>query len=255
MTTDPKSTRKDLQKTTAAALGEKVPGVATAMAAIDVFRRRKWEKRFEVFMAQLMVFLDKKNPLSLQFWIEEHGEEDWMVDGFERGFRLLMETMDEVAKKCALVMIAHYLNKATAPDRVYRKFGDFFQQADYRVLEMTERLSEAAVQIQMGDAHTFCLTVIKHNQTQHVSYTLITAGVGRARALTVEGIRDQNLLRDTCDVLIRSGLLSTHASPLDNTGEIPWGKAEIHQINLWRMLHIFLAPIREISQAHSGSTY
>lgn len=247
MTTDPQSTRKALKKTATTAIGEKVPGVATVLAAFDACRRKKWEERFESFTIQIMAHLDK-DPLSLQLWIEQNGEEDWLVDGFEQGFRVLMETMDEAARKCALVMIAHYLQKAIAPDRVYRQFGDFFQQADLRVLEMTEKMSEAAFKIAEGEATTFYVTAITHRQNKdHVSYNLFTAGSARSRAIDVQGVKDSVLFRDTCDVLLRTGLLSNHGSTINNTGEIPWGKAEVHQIRMWKMLHGFLTPIRELS--------
>lgn len=246
---------KHLAKTThevsASALAETLPGVATLFVLIKSIFDYKQKQRFSESIDQLRTLLDKEDYSSLEAWITEHGEEDWLVDGFEQGFRVLMGTMDEKARKCALIMIAHYMKEATVPDRIYRQFGEFFQQSDEQILRLTYEFIAAAKNVIASPAQEIYVVALSNPESRSIRYDIVARRYNSRvnDVATISSVGPARQVQDACDVLIRCGFLSAHTNPVAHPAksdgydvELPWGKALPHQIKLWELLYKFLTP-------------
>lgn len=246
MAHDPKQLTKDT-KTVGRAAVEELPGVGALLALVEAASRRNRKKKFDWYAAELVEATGLEDQRALVALIEQNQDEDWCTDGFEEGFRTVMSAVDETAKKCALIMIADYLKRHDAPDRVYRQFATLFSETDGPLLKVAAAIADAAEST--GGAFGGFGASSRNPRTYHIIC------MGKPEVL-LQGPVDEEAFFACQAALQRVDLASpftgssiqggeTEREELDKFGHCSYRtQVESYQRPLWVRLRRYLAPAR-----------
>jgi len=180
--------------------------------------------------------------------IEQNQDEDWCAESFEEGFRTVMSAVDEMAKKCALIMIADYLERHDAPDRTYRQFGNLFMESDVPILRALLGIAEAVRTLESDWVVFSAMHEVDH------SSNFFESRDQAERSIRLPPLAEPSLMYTAADLLRRHQFLATPSimeRSLPRTQTIAHdaylGTMLPHQLPVWERLRIYLAPSKTLS--------
>ncbi len=216
---------------------------AAIFGAIEDGKVIKRKEKFVGFLDSLVKYLRMDNFAALNLYVQQHQDEDWLTEGFDVGFRTILDTINELARKCASMMVAEYLQTQRVPDRDYKKFANFLSEVDSPVLRITAQLAEAIDHLPR-QAMTIAISQEKYNEGD-----LIYEVQSKEDVATLTPTPDYHQFQDTCKLLIRNGFVSewtgfgtVHAKGLHIKEHI--ASVDPHQFHLWERMHKYMTPVR-----------
>lgn len=115
---------------------KEAPGVGSVMAVLSGVYRGRGEAKFQTFLEEIGKPFAFGNVDAVVNHIAENIEEPWMVEGLERGWKDVQETLDPVARRCVYLMVADYMTQQKPPDRFHRQIGNLFMDSDAALLQV-----------------------------------------------------------------------------------------------------------------------
>lgn len=239
---------KDIKKVGSVVL-KSAPGGEMVLEALDVAVRRRRNKEFSRLITNLVWATKMQDEAELASLIEQHGDEDWCVQGLEEGLRTVMSSVDEIAKKCALLMVADYLERHDVPDRVYRQFASLFSEVDAPVLKAIRAISSAA-----GEGGGVFVGFLALNYNKKGTYKSVCLG---KKPVELNGDVSEEAFFVACAALQRNCLAAVWNGAVlsgvrDESLELDKFanssirmQVEAYQRPLWARLHGYLAPVSE----------
>lgn len=213
-------------------------------------------KQFMSFLDKLAKYMNMNSALEMQLWIEEHWDKEdneWLFEGFDQGFRAVLDTLNETAKKCAIIMVADYLKNARHPNRFFRQHALLFQECDDRVLKVLLTITDEIVARSSPRVGVVLGKQVEQGKPDATGPVIVGLGGHVNEDKLFLEVGSPFVFYNVCDILIRVGFLSTWASegkiyPQRQGFQVSeyMGMAEGHQVSLFTSLQTYLAPVREL---------
>ncbi|MDC0676095.1 hypothetical protein [Nannocystis radixulma] len=227
---------------------KEVPLAGAVMAVLGGISQGRKILKFQKYLEEISRRLAFGNIEGVVGFIASHIEEPWMVEGLEQGWKDAQETFDPLARLCVYAMVADYLVQNKAPDPLHRRLGLLFQEADAALLRMISKISQAK-QI-LGCRYIAVTESVRHVDVDGGRFYEVQDGHNFYQLL--EELKEPELLRGACALLIRVGLMSPWFSPMEmphaRSKEMGvysvFGAVQHHQSDAWKSLHKYLAPVR-----------
>lgn len=228
-----------------------VAGIVKAGSAIwSVFNVRKFAK----YLGDLSFELDCNDPNALRQLIQEHGDKSWVTEGLDYGFRKIMDSIDAIARKCILVMVADYMKRKANLDRHYQQIGSLLKECDEALLRPLKAIAEALPNLKAPSA---VLAKVKVGKWDLKNQIWVPEGADRYDLIgpdetfvQVSTPIDDNLLRTIAELLARHrffsgdrGLGLNHPDKEKAQREFEIGVVFAHHRSIWTQLRSYLAPV------------
>lgn len=223
-----------------------IPFLSTVFAMFGLVLLRIEESKFENFLDHIRIRLAFGNMKETASYIANNMDKKWMSDGLARGWRLGMDTIDDIARECAYLMVADYLAEKKEPDRTFRQIGDLLRDADLHLLEKVLTLSDIFESIKYRE----CILVapIKDREYRGPMNPVLVWHASERRHLHFPPDAGVEAM------LVRNGFATSSSTTLDLPMPPipPPGRhgilccfPETHMHTLWIPLRKYLEPVRE----------
>ena len=189
---------------------KEMPFAGSVMAVLGGVCRGRTELKFQTFLEEIGKPLAFGNVEAVVEHIAKNIKEPWMVDGLERGWKALLETMDPTAKLCVYAMVADYMAQKKAPDLSHRRFGSLFMESDIRILRFVLEVADILAAAQKG-ARLFSLNISKEKTSGDLFFFVHRVEHSATHSYQVESVPDTAELLSGLELLIRNGLCAPHS--------------------------------------------
>lgn len=259
MTTELARIRRDTLRQALAEGAKEAPLVATVLAVLSGLFRGLNESRFQNFLECVGKPLGCDDFEAASKYVEENIEQPWMVEGLDRGWRAVLETLDPLARRCAYLMVADYMAQKKEPDRFHRQFGNFLMESDAQVLAIFLRISNLLDEKEVD----WCGIILAMRKSHPDPFTgrptrppvllprceIQLFRDGENYDAIAFGFED---FREACDVLRRNSLISPWSGeewkhPHPNVFEVDEhvGIIDERQMERWRRLREYISPLEQ----------
>ena len=189
---------------------KQLPFVASAFAVLGGIYRGINAARYQDFLECIGKPLGCDNFEAATDYIVENIEEPWMLEGLERGWRAVLETLDPTARQCAYLMVADYMAKKKTPDRFHRQFGNLFMESDIQILHFVLEVVDILEAAPKG-ARLFSLDISKEKTSEEVFFFIHRVEHSATHSYRVDSVPDTERLLNALELLIRNGLCAPHS--------------------------------------------
>lgn len=250
MTQKPKQLTNDVKAVAHKSVEGLVPPAAAVFELINAARRRRFEKNFDVLTNGLVEAMGLPDRGALMALIQQNEGEDWCISGFEEGFQAVISSLDESAKKCALLLVSDYLKKANIPDRCYKQFAALFAEADEPILKIALQIGEALAQIQrLPNDNVFVCVSTDMYYPNGAGELIFEVHLEGKEVHLLTPAPNLGHFSAACKILIRNDFLSEwtrsgaiHPKNYHIARFLGW--VDPHHVPLWERLCGYLAPVR-----------
>jgi len=237
---------KDSFLTAVAECAKEMPFAGSVMAVLGGLHRGRTELKFQTFLEEIGKPLAFGNAEAVVEHIARNIEEPWMVDGLERGWKALLETMDPTAKLCIYAMVADYMTQKKAPDRSHRQFGNLFMESDANILKTALFIADQiAEHLREGGfpRATIVWVMEKGGDPRQFFPELVLGGKKAVRLSEPPDELALILVRNSLAV-IETGLGGGYPDKSRFQVRSELGSIVPHQADLWKQLRKYLEPVR-----------
>ncbi len=227
-------------------IAEEIPGYGALRGAVLDALLEKQDAILEEFLETTIGgYLEVGNFEAVALYIQQNAEEPWLRDGLLRGFQEILDAIDELSRKCLMMLAADYLKMKAVPDRVYKQYARLFTEVDTTTLSPLLNLTDAIFEI--GSQRIVIATgCAKDGEPGYYA----TAKDWSPRFFASQDIRW--LIDDLISVLVRNRFLSD-PSALGSVEDFPpdfqsrryVAIVAEHQRGAWERLRGYLAPVRQ----------
>ena len=255
MTTELARIRKETFRQALAEGVKELPFVAAVLAVLSGTFRTLNEARFQNFLECVGKPLGCDDFDAATKYVEENIEQPWMVEGLERGWRAVLETLDPFARRCAYHMVSDYMAQKKTPDRFHRQLANFFMEVDTQVLELFLRISDL---LDEKGADWACLVIGRRRSpdpfmpSPTVSLPRYELQIFRDKVRYDAIAYEVDELREACSIFLRNSLLTPWAGeswehPHPGAYEIDEliGIIDERKMDRWRDIRRYVAPLAE----------
>lgn len=229
-------------------LVDELPFVPALKVALRDRNMQKQDEELQRFIETTIgKYLDVGNLEAVAVYIQQQAHQPWLAEGLTRGFKDLLDSVDELSRQCLMVLVADYMKRTTVPDRIYKQFATFFTEVDAPLLKVALSIADTAESI--GGTFSGFGASNRRPRTYHVFC------LQKPEAILPDGISEEDFFACYA-ALLRNGFASSFTGAtvsgiesereeLDKFAHVAFRAQIEHHGSLWKRLRGYLAPVRQ----------